>query len=53
MKPMAGALANLLAILVLATLSKLVIPADHRPLIGIDGKRRDIMSGVIRLPFDE
>src|SRR5262249_50095200 len=33
--------------------SKLVIPADHRPLVGVNRKRSDTMSGVIGLPFVE
>jgi len=32
---------------------KLIISAHHRPLIGIDRKRRDTMGGIIRLPFVE
>ena len=31
--------------------SKLIISADHRPLTGIDGKRRDTMRGIVRLPM--
>ena len=32
---------------------KLILSAHHRPLIGIDRKRRDTMGGIIRLPFVE